>query len=104
MATDPSPLIPPIEPAPRERPRYPSRTRTRAEVIRTAVLIAAAICGGLVVVFIFFVAIGSVNVGDAAVATGIACALAIIWAAGYVYKHRHADVGAIRHDRERRGF
>ena len=94
-----------------ERRRVPDRRQgerraeDRSRYIRTAVAAAVAICGGLVVVYIFFGIVGSMNFRSAAIASVSAVVLAVVWLAGYWFRHRGAgprgpDPGA----RERRGF
>jgi len=64
-----------------------------------------AICGGLVVVFLFFAAIGAVRFRDAAAATIVTMVMATVWLAGYWYRHRSLGPGGPSPmDRERRGF
>ncbi len=72
---------------------------------RTALAAAVAFCGGLVVVFIFFWALGAFDVGDAAAAASVVVLLALIWLGFYLYRHRDEDThDVIRRERERRGF
>jgi hypothetical protein len=65
-----------------------------------------AFCGGLAVMFLFFVAIGAVDVGEA---TGLvigAVVLALIWLIGVLVRRRSRESTErlTRADRERRGF
>jgi hypothetical protein len=62
-----------------------------------------AIIGALVVVYLFFVALGNFKPADAPVATGVALALAVLWLA---HSWRRVVVAgrSPRGDRERRGF
>ena len=72
--------------------------------MRAVVSLALAICGGLAAVFLFFAAMGAVDLGDAVVATAVAVVFAAVWFAGFWYRHRtHAERQDWR-DRERRGF
>ena len=94
-----------------ERRRVPDRRQgeRRAEdtsrYIRTAVAAAIAICGALVVVYVFFGVIGSMNFKSAALASGTAIVLALVWLAGYWFRHRAAGPrGPDPVNRERRGF
>ena len=73
-------------------------------VARTAGAAAVAFCGGLVLVFVFFWALGGVDVTDAVAATSVVVVLALIWLAGYLYRSRQEETPLIRRDRERRGF
>jgi hypothetical protein len=63
-----------------------------------------ALCGGLFVLFVFFWALGAIDVTDAVAATVVAAVLALVWAAGFVYRRRQQESLLIRRDRERRGF
>lgn len=76
----------------------------RSELIRNGVGAAIAVCGGLAVLFVFFTALGAIDVGNAIAATAVACAFAAVWAGAFVYRNRHRDDRITRHDRERRGF
>ena len=88
----------------RERRAYRRRAEDHQELLRAVVSLALAICGGLAVVFLFFAAMGAVDIGDAVAATAIAFVMAAVWFAGFWYRHRtHADRQNWR-DRERRGF
>ena len=63
-----------------------------------------ALCGALVVLFIFFAAIGGIDPGEAEVATLVIGVLALLWVAhswGRLFGDRE---GASQTDRERRGF
>ena len=115
MATEqPGPQAPPPPPqapiledrrAP-ERRGYTRRAEDRTEFVRTAAAAATAVCGALAILFIFFWGMGAIDVKDAAAATIGACVLALVWVAGFVYRHRHEEEAARlgRVDRERRGF
>jgi Na+-driven multidrug efflux pump len=65
---------------------------------------AIAMCGGLGVLYLFFVAIGTIDIADAAVATIGAIVLALIWLAAYWYRLKTNALVVQRPDRERRGF
>ena len=82
-----------------ERPDGP-----RPDYARTAAAAAVSFCGGLAIVFLFFWALGAIDVGDAVAATIVAVALALVWLAGYLYRRRQEEPLLIRRDRERRGF
>jgi hypothetical protein len=76
-----------------------------SHVLRLAAAAGVAICGGLVVVYAFFVAIGEVDLGAAAAATITVLGFACIWCAGYWWRHRSSGPrGPQPHERERRGF
>src|SRR3954463_9731782 len=80
------------------------READRAERLREMAAFAIAMCGGLAVLYLFFVAIGTIDVGDAAVATGAAIVLALIWLVAYWHRMRTNAHVVQRPDRERRGF
>ena len=54
--------------------------------------------------FVFFWALGAIDVKDAVAATAVAVVLALVWVAGFVYRRRQEEPLLIRRDRERRGF
>jgi hypothetical protein len=80
------------------------READRAEGMRELVAFAVAMCGGLAVLYLFFVAIGTVDVGKAAVATGAAILLALVWVMAFWRRAKTNAVVVQRPDRERRGF
>ena len=80
------------------------READRAERLREMAAFAIAMCGGLVVLYLFFVVIGAIDIGNAALATGAAIVLALVWLAAYRYRMRTNAQVAQRPDRERRGF
>ena len=61
-------------------------------------------CGGLAILFLFFAAIGAVDVGDAAGLFAAALVLAGIYMLGAWQRARSGAKYATRADRERRGF
>jgi hypothetical protein len=94
-----------------ERRRIPDRRQAgrRAEdqtrFLRTGAAAAIAISGGLVVIYLFFGAIGAVNFTEAAAATLVAVVMAAVWLAGFWFRQRTIDPrGPSPIDRERRGF
>src|SRR5438270_12613648 len=88
-----------------DRRQFERRREDSSRYIRTAVAAAVAICGALVVVYIFFGVVGSMKFADAAVASGTAIVLAVVWVAGYWFRHRTAGPrGPDPAARERRGF
>ena len=88
-----------------DRRRRDRRVEDRTRFVRTGAVAVLAICGGLVVVFLFFAAIGAFRFRDAAVATVVTIVMATIWLAGYWYRHRSIGPGGPSPmDRERRGF
>jgi protein-S-isoprenylcysteine O-methyltransferase Ste14 len=80
------------------------RQADRAERMREMAAFAIAMCGGLAVLYLFFVAIGTIDIGDAAVATGAAIVLALIWLVAYWRRMKTDALVVQRPDRERRGF
>jgi hypothetical protein len=72
--------------------------------LRTATAALMAVCGGLAVVFLFFAAMGAVDLGDAIAATVIAIVFALVWLSGFIYRARTGAAMLQRADRERRGF
>jgi hypothetical protein len=80
------------------------RQADRAERMREMAAFAIAMCGGLAVLYLFFVAIGTIDVGDAIAATVAAIALALIWLAAYWRRMKTNALVVQRPDRERRGF
>jgi drug/metabolite transporter (DMT)-like permease len=80
------------------------READRAERMRELAAFAIAMCGGLAVLYLFFVAIGTIDIGDAAVATGAAVVLALVWLVAFWRRARTNALVVQRPDRERRGF
>src|SRR3712207_9205422 len=79
-------------PPKRERRSYMRREEDRQAIMRAVVSLAFAICGGLAVRFLFFAAMGAIDIGDAVVATAVAIVPALVWFAGFWYRDRpHAD-------------
>ena len=63
-----------------------------------------AVCGAIVVLFIFFAAIGGIDPGEAEVATVVIAVLALLWLA-HSWRRLFGDrEGTSQTDRERRGF
>ena len=89
---------------PQRRTYEPPQRREQVLVARTAGAAAVAFCGGVVLVFVFFWALGGVDVTDAVAASSVVVVLALIWLAGYLYRSRQEETPLIRRDRERRGF
>lgn len=96
-----------------ERRRIPDRRQAerraedRSRYLRTAAAAAVAICGGLSIVYLFFAALGAVDLEEALVATTVAVVMGLVWLGGYFVRHRQADRAAAQTDRlnrERRGF
>jgi hypothetical protein len=88
----------------RERRAFTRRAEDHAELLRATVSMLVAICGGLAIVFLFFAALGAVNLKDALAATVIAVVMGGVWFAGFYHRHRTQAGRAQWRDRERRGF
>jgi protein-S-isoprenylcysteine O-methyltransferase Ste14 len=81
------------------------READRADRIREMAAFAVALCGGLAVLYAFFVLIGTIHVGQAVAATVVAAILAAIWLISFWRRMKsNASRVAQRSDRERRGF
>src|ERR671915_2043053 len=80
--------------------RFEDRYRRFRDIAATLI----AFCGGLVVMFLFFAAIGAVNLGDAVGFTIAAIALTAVWILGAWQRARTGASFVTRPDRERRGF
>ncbi|TMK38126.1 MAG: hypothetical protein E6G56_15685 [Actinobacteria bacterium] len=71
---------------------------------RNAVIAAAwAILGAVVVLYIFFMAVGTINPNEARPATIAVLVVAIVWV-GHAWRRLYAGGYVSRPDRERRGF
>jgi cbb3-type cytochrome oxidase subunit 3 len=88
----------------RDRRRFERRSEDRERRLRTAAAAAMAICGGLVVVYIFFWAFGAFSLGQAVAATVVVIVLSLIWLGGVYYRLRTGAKFVTRRERERRGF
>ena len=80
------------------------RAEDRQRRFRDAAATLLAFCGGLAILYLFFAAIGTVDLGDAIVATVIAIGLAIIWLIGAYQRWKSGAIFVTRRDRERRGY
>jgi len=80
------------------------READRGERLRELIAFATAMCGGLAVLYFFFVAIGTIDMGEAVVATVCAVVLALIWVVSFWWRMRTGAAALQRPDRERRGF
>jgi hypothetical protein len=85
-------------------PPYVRREEDNGNLVRAVVSLLLAICGGLAAIFLFFAAMGAIDVGDAVAATVIAIVLGVVWFAGFFYRHRTQAGRTQWRDRERRGF
>jgi hypothetical protein len=86
------------------RRRAPRRAADRAKLLRDMAALVFALCGGLAVVFLFFAALGAIDIGEAATASAIAVGLGLVWMIGFGYRLRTQAFRAQRADKERRGF
>ena len=80
------------------------RQADRAERMREMAAFVISLCGGLAVLFLFFVLIGTIDVGNAIAATVVAIVLALVWLVFFWQRLRTNALVAQRPDRERRGF
>ena len=90
-----------------ERRAYVRREEESRNLLRAVVSLLLAVCGGLSAIFLFFAAMGAIDLGDAVAATIVAIVMGLVWFAGFYYRHRsHASEARLaeRRDRERRGF
>jgi ABC-type transport system involved in cytochrome bd biosynthesis fused ATPase/permease subunit len=82
----------------------PRRFEDRFRRFRDMAATLLAFCGGLVVMFLFFAAIGAVNLGDAIAFTIASIVLTAVWLLGAFQRARTGGSLVTRPDRERRGF
>jgi hypothetical protein len=80
------------------------READRRERMREMVGFIFAFCGGLAVLYVFFVVVGTIELGDALVATVAALVLAVVWLYGFWRRLQTGAALVQRPDRERRGF
>lgn len=80
------------------------REEDRQERIRSMAAFAFSLCGGLAVLYLFFAVVGTVDLGDAIIATVAALVLAAIWLFAFWRRLRTDAARVQRPDRERRGF
>lgn len=83
------------------QPRHKTDSNEKLRSVAAALL---ALCGALSIVYFAVAAIGAVDLADAALASGIAVLLALLWLAGLWQRSRSNAGMATRGDRERRGF
>lgn len=88
------------------RRQAPRRAEDRSKLLREMAALVIALCGGLAVVYLFFAAMGAVDVGEAAMASAIALALGAVWLLAFGYRLRTNAARSVgpRADKERRGF
>src|SRR5688500_18591919 len=70
------------------RRQAPRRAADRAKVLRDMAALLFALCGGLAVIYLFFAALGAIDVVEAATASVIALALGVVWMLGFGYRLR----------------
>lgn len=85
-------------------PDRPRRRTDANEKLRSVAAALLALCGALSIVYFAVAAVGAVDLADAALASGIALLLALLWLAGMWQRSRSNAGMATRGDRERRGF
>lgn len=101
---DRSAAPPPAAPPPADRREQTRRRADHSELTRTVVATLIAVCGGLAAIYLFFAAMGAVDVGDAVAATVIAVIMGLVWFVAFYYRQRN-NAGRVQwRDRERRGF
>jgi hypothetical protein len=86
------------------RAGIPRRAEDRRQRLREMAALVFAICGGLVVIYVFFALFGAFSPGDAVAASLVAVGLGIVWFIGYWQRLRTGAAQIQRTDRERRGF
>ena len=80
------------------------READRKDRIRELAAFAIAMCGGLAVLFLFFVVVGTIQFRDAVTATVVAIVLALVWLYFFRQRIKNEASRTQRPDRERRGF
>ena len=88
------------------RRKGPRRAEDRHRMLREMAALVIALCGGLAVVYLFFAALGAIDVSEAATTSVIAVGLGLVWLAAYAWRLKaHANrTASTRRDQERRGF
>ena len=87
-----------------DRRSAPRRAEDREQQWRSLAATFLAFCGALAVLYLVVGLIGAVDFADAALASGIAIGLALLWMLG-AYQRARSGAGVVtRPDRERRGF
>lgn len=86
------------------RRQAPRRAADRAKLLRDMAALVFALCGGLAAVYLFFAALGAIDVSEAATASLIALGLGLVWMLGFGVRIRGQAFRAQRSDKERRGF
>ena len=88
------------------RRKAPRRAEDRGKLLREMAALVIALCGGLAAVYLFFAALGAIDVTEAATTSAIALGLGLVWLGAYAYRLKtqaERTVGP-RGDKERRGF
>ena len=98
------PIVSTEAPTEDRRGGFGRREEDRRRRFRDIAATLLAFCGGLAVLYLFFAAIGTVDLGDAIVATLVAIGLTIIWLLGAWQRWRSGAAFVTRRDRERRGY
>ena len=80
------------------------RDEQGGSLARNIVAVLFAVCGGLAALFLFFAAMGAVDLGDALAATIVAAIMGLIWFGAFYYRQRTGAGRVQWRDRERRGF
>jgi hypothetical protein len=94
-----------LQPDESERRRTGGRRATDQPVLGRSRAFVWALAGALVVLFLFFVAIGGINPKDARAVSIVALVLAVLWLAHSWRRMWSGPTGFVsRPDRERRGF
>ena len=112
MTVQPPGAEPQAPPPPIEDRRAPDRraggvgrrAEDRTQLMRVAIVAVTSICGGLAILFLFFALLGTIDFENAIGSVLVAVVLALVWLAGFWYRHRHENERTIHHERERRGF
>lgn len=95
--------LPPAEPAPERRRGGDRRASNPTSSGNQVVAAVFAVCGALVVLYLFLLAVGGISPHDAPATSVAALILAVLWLAysgRRLLRNQRSPVG----DRERRGF
>jgi hypothetical protein len=87
-----------------DRPYEVAATYPGQPLWRAIVAMLLSVCGGLALVYLVVYTVGGVDPLEAGWLTLVALVMALIWLAGFAYRHRTGALQAQRADRERRGF
>ena len=75
------------------------RVEDRTQLMRVAIVAVTSICGGLAILFVFFALLGTIDFENAIASVVIAVVLALVWLAGFWYRHRHESERGIKYER-----